>query len=146
MKKPRIYGKAPFNVAVIHDGPILLIKLHPLRLHFIEHPLKRLKPRLGEKARVKVNIPDEELQLAGVVFNAATDYLPEEALAKNTVKKIARKNKWYVFKREVEYSRSYPKGAREGLPISRTSYSRWSKVFNFQHFADEFAQRVGLGA
>ena len=46
------------------------------------------------------------LQLAGVVFNAASDYLPEEALAKTTVRKIAKENKWYVFKRQVEYSRS----------------------------------------
>jgi chromosome partitioning protein len=84
------------------------------------------------------------LQLAGVVFNAASDYLPEEALAKDTVKSIAKKNKWHVFKNEVDYSRSYPKGAREGQPIFRTSYSRWKKVANFQRFANEFAVRIGL--
>jgi chromosome partitioning protein len=87
---------------------------------------------------------DRQLELAGVVFNAASDYLPEEALAKRTVRRIARRNNWYVFEREVEYSRSYPKGAREGEPIFRTSYSRWSKVRNFEHFAEEFSQRVGL--
>ena len=86
----------------------------------------------------------EKLELAGVVFNASSDYLPEERLAKNTVRKIAKENGWYVFKQEVEFSRSYPKGAREGKPIFRTSYSRWSKVKNFESFAEEFAKRVGL--
>ena len=92
----------------------------------------------------KIEYEDEKLQLAGVVFNAASDYLPEEALAKATVRKIAKKNKWHVFKHEVEYSRSYPKGAREGKPIFRTSYSRWSKVHNFNSFAHELAKRVNL--
>ncbi len=86
----------------------------------------------------------KKLELAGVVFNAASDYLPEEALAKNTVRRIAKENGWYVFTREVEYSRSYPKGAREGQPIFRTSYSRWTKVHNFEFFAEELAERVGL--
>ena len=84
------------------------------------------------------------LELAGVVFNAASNYLPEEALAKTTVREIAKKNGWYVFKNEVDYSRSYPKGAREGKPIFRTSYSRGSKVHNFEKFAEEFARRVKL--
>jgi chromosome partitioning protein len=84
------------------------------------------------------------LEIAGVVFNAASDYLPEEALAKSMVRNIASKNGWHVFDNEVEYSRSYPKGAREGKPIFRTSYSRGSKVYNFERFAEEFAQRVSL--
>lgn len=86
----------------------------------------------------------KKIGLAGVIFNGASDYLPEEELAKSNVKKIAKKNGWYVFKNEVEYSRSYPKGAREGTPIFRTSYSRLSKVDNFERFAEEFAKRVGL--
>jgi len=92
----------------------------------------------------KEEYENKNLELAGVVFNAASDYLPEEALSKDTVKRIAKKNGWYVFERDVEYSRSYPKGAREGEPIFRTSYSRWSKVKNFELFAEEFANRVGL--
>lgn len=67
----------------------------------------------------KGDYENKNLKLAGVVFNAASDYLPEEALAKSTVRKIAAQNSWYVFTREVSYSRSYPKGAREGRPIFR---------------------------
>lgn len=87
---------------------------------------------------------DSNLQLAGVVFNATTDYSPEENNSKNEVKAIAKRNGWYVFNEEVSYSRSYPKGAREGRPIFTTSYARTSQARRFQQFAKEFAMRIGL--
>lgn len=117
----------------------LLVPVKPEYLSTIGLPLL-----VNSMQDFKAEYEDKKLELAGVVFNAASDYLPEEALAKDTVRKIAKKNGWYVFTREVEYSRSYPKGAREGQPIFRTSYSRWSKVRNFDLFAAEFAKRVGL--
>lgn len=87
---------------------------------------------------------DHNLELAGIVFNATSDYVPEEVKSKAEVKKIARKNGWYIFENEISYSRSYPKGAREGEPIFRTSYSRYSSAARFQAFAEEFAKRIGL--
>ena len=60
------------------------------------------------------------------------------------VKAEAKKYGWYVFNAEVTYSRSYPKGAREGRPIFRTSYSRWTQANKFHNFAQEFAERIGL--
>ncbi|MBI1927969.1 ParA family protein [Candidatus Poribacteria bacterium] len=87
---------------------------------------------------------NHNLQLAGVVFNATSAYSPEEDLSKATVRQIAQQNGWYVFNAEVSYSRSYPKGAREGQPIFRTSYSRGSQVTRFNIFAREFAQRINL--
>jgi chromosome partitioning protein len=117
----------------------LLVPVKPEYLSTIGLPLL-----VNSMRDFKTEYEKTKLELAGVVFNAASDYLPEEALAKDTVRKIAKRNGWYVFNREVEYSRSYPKGAREGQPIFRTSYSRWSKVQNFELFAEEFAKRVGL--
>jgi chromosome partitioning protein len=87
---------------------------------------------------------DHDLQLAGIVFNSTTDYIPEEAKSKAEVKSIAKQNGWYVFEAEVTYSRSYPKGAREGRPIFRTSYSRSSQAHKFHNFAQELAGRIGL--
>ncbi len=116
----------------------LLVPVKPEYLSTIGLPLL-----VNSMDDFKAQYENKKLKLAGVVFNAASDYLPEEALAKDTVRRIAKKNGWYVFSREIEYSRSYPKGAREGQPIFRTSYSRWSKVHNFEYFADELAKRVG---
>jgi len=84
------------------------------------------------------------IELAGVVFNATTNYSPEELKAKREVKELADSNGWYVFKAELKYSRSYPKGAREGEPIFRTSYARTDQASLFRAFAQEFAERVHL--
>lgn len=117
----------------------LLVPVKPEYLSTIGLPLL-----VNSMQDFKAEYDNSSLELAGVVFNAASDYLPEESLAKTTVRKIAKQNSWNVFSREVSYSRSYPKGAREGQPIFRTSYSRWNKVRNFELFAEEFAKKVGL--
>jgi chromosome partitioning protein len=84
------------------------------------------------------------VELAGIVFNLTSEYSPEENLSKADVRSIAKKQKWYVFDAEVPYSRSFPKGAREGKPIFRTSYSRTQQHDRFTNFADEFAKRIKL--
>ncbi|MBA7501485.1 hypothetical protein ES706_00055 [subsurface metagenome] len=84
------------------------------------------------------------LELAGIVFNHTSGYVPEEIKSKNEVKDMAEKYGWYIFKAEVTYSRSYPKGAREGKPIFSTSYSRYTQADRFRAFAEEFAQRIAL--
>ncbi len=87
---------------------------------------------------------DHNIELAGVVFNHTSGYVPEEMKSKSEVSSIAAKYKWHVFEHEVSYSRSYPKGAREGQPIFRTSYSRGTQAAKFQAFAEEFALRISL--
>lgn len=117
----------------------LLVPVKPEYLSTIGLPLL-----VNSMHDFKKDYEEKKLELAGVVFNAASNYLPEEAKAKSTVRAIAKENGWYVFTHEVAYSRSYPKGAREGQPIFRTSYSRGDKVGNFEMFAEEFASKVGL--
>ncbi|TQP48825.1 ParA family protein [Vibrio cholerae] len=87
---------------------------------------------------------DHTLELLGVVYNATSDYAPEEQHSKNEVAGLAKKHGWKVFETEITFSRSYPKGAREGQPIFKTSYARSSQAGKFKKFADEFGQRVGL--
>lgn len=117
----------------------LLVPVKPEYLSTIGLPLL-----VNSMQDFKDDYENQNLNLAGVVFNAASDYFPEEQLAKTTVRSIAANNNWYVFNNEIEYSRSYPKGAREGQPIFRTSYCRSSKVANFELVAEELAQRIGL--
>jgi chromosome partitioning protein len=85
-----------------------------------------------------------DLKLAGIVFNATTNYSPEESISKREVKQLAKTNGWYVFESELAYSRSYPKGAREGQPIFRTSYARSDQASLFRSFAQELGQRINL--
>lgn len=117
----------------------ILVPVKPEYLSSIGLPL--LVNSMEEFSR---RFDSNDLELAGVVFNATTNYSPEEVKSKREVKAIATQNKWYVFDKEISYSRSYPKGAREGEPIFRTSYARWVQAVRFQEFADEFGQRLGL--
>lgn len=117
----------------------LLVPVKPEYLSSIGLPLL-----INSMQDFKSDYEDHDLQLAGIVFNATTRYSPEEDLSKAKVREIARANGWYVFQAEVPYSRSFPKGAREGQPIFWTSYSRWKQVERFNRFAQEFAQRIQL--
>lgn len=102
--------------------PLLARSLQEFREHYEEHPI----------------------DVVGVVFNHATDYAPEETRSKREVNAEAARLGWYVFTNEIRYSRSYPKGAREGRPIFRTSNAQqWQKTA-FHLFAEELAQRISL--
>ena len=82
--------------------------------------------------------------MLGIAFNHTTQYEPEEALSKREVRAEAKRFGWYLFTSEISYSRSYPKGAREGKPIFRTSYARLKQRARFGAFAQEFANKVGI--
>lgn len=65
-----------------------------------------------------------QVAVTAIVFNHASDYHPEEALAKQEVHGVAKTHGWPALPSEVPYSRSFPKGAREGKPLRTTSYAR----------------------
>lgn len=117
----------------------ILVPVKPEYLSTIGLPLlvNSMNDFLGEHE-------DSNLKLAGIVFNACSGYQPEEVKSQDSVRKLANKNGWNVFDSEIIYSKSYPKGAREGKPIFRTSYARTSSANNFATFANEFARKIGL--
>lgn len=117
----------------------LLVPVRPEYLSTIGLPLL-----VNSMEDFKAQYDVHDLELAGIVFNAISDYSPEEIRSREEVKSLARKHGWYIFSSEIRYSRSYPKGAREGQPIFRTSYSRTDQAVRFRLFAEEFAERVNL--
>lgn len=117
----------------------VLIPVKPEYLSTIGLPL--LQRSLTEFRRQYDSKPIEVL---GLVFNQTTGYSPEEMKSRAEVRAVAESLGWYVFSTEISYSRSYPKGAREGRPIWGTSYSRWTQAQQFHTFAEEFAGRINL--
>jgi chromosome partitioning protein len=87
---------------------------------------------------------NQEIDIAGILFNAVMENKIEHQKSKHDVMTLAKKNQWYVFKNEISYSDSYPKGSREGKPIFLTGYARWDKLNQFEALANEFLGRVGL--
>lgn len=77
----------------------------------------------------------------GIVFNAAAEKL-EHDRSRSFVSKVAKDHGWYVFRNEVTYSDSYPKGSRVGTPIFRTDYARSWKIDDFYAVAEEFVGRL----
>ena len=117
----------------------ILIPVRPEFLSTIGLPL--LEQSLDEFGLLH---PGESPEILGVVFNAISEYSPEEVTSRSSVRQIAIKNGWPIFEQQVAYSRSFPKSAREGEPIFWTSYARTTVKANFHSFAREFAQRVGI--
>jgi len=127
------------TTAAYLSSDYLLVPVKPEYLSTIGLPLLVNSMRYFNEA-----YPDRALRLAGVVFNATTEYAPEEMLAKAEVRQIAAHNHWYVFDAEVTSSRSYAKGARLGVSIFNTPHARISQIRRFSAFALEFAGRIGL--
>lgn len=89
---------------------------------------------------------DHELDICGIVFNHSSSYSegPEGRRSIKEVQAVAKKNGWHLFDTHVRYSASYPKAAREGTPIHRTSYAQWQVTSEFTRFVDEFFAAIGL--
>lgn len=86
----------------------------------------------------------KSVKVAGVIFNMCSDYSPEENKSKVEVRELSDSFDWHVFDKEVPYSRSFPKGAREGRPIFQTSYARSNVASEVAEFCNAFAGRVSL--
>lgn len=127
------------TTAAYHSSDFIVVPVKPEFLSSIGLPL--LASSLDD---FRLQNDKSNLSIAGIVFNHTTDYSPEKNLSKKEVKSVATAKGWTVYKNSVPYSRSYPKGAREGQPIFRTSYSRTEASRYFENFAREFAQSVGL--
>lgn len=117
----------------------VLVPVKPEYLSTIGLPLL-----LSSMNNFKEEYDDHQLELLGIVYNATTDYSPEESKSKIEVSSLAKKYSWDIFNSEITYSRSYPKGAREGKPIFRTSYARTTQAAKFKKFANEFGKKVGI--
>jgi chromosome partitioning protein len=84
---------------------------------------------------------NHSIDVLGIVFNAAGDKL-EHDRSRADVQQVAKDYGWYVFKNEISYSDSYPKGSRQGRPIFLTDYARSTKIADFYNVANEFLKRA----
>jgi hypothetical protein len=95
-------------------------------------------------AEFEANCRKKAPKVAGVVFNFAENYAPEEIRAKKEVEQECSKFGWYLLNNEVPYSYSIAKSAREGKPLRWTSYSRWKQINRLNAVVQEAAGLVGI--
>lgn len=89
---------------------------------------------------------DHSLDICGIVFNHSSSY-SEGPEGRQSVKEViteAELRGWHVFDTHVRYSASYPKSAREGAPLHKTSYVRYGVTAEFKRFQKEFFAAIGL--
>jgi chromosome partitioning protein len=90
---------------------------------------------------------DHTIDIAGIVFVHSSDYSvsPEGRESIAEVSKTAKEEGWRVFTKEIPYSRSVAKSAREGRPIGWTRRARPKVVTAFSAFTNELFGAVGIG-
>lgn len=86
----------------------------------------------------------KKVAVAGICFNHSLEYQPEAEISKREVKDVAKNFDWHVFSQEIPFSRSFPKGAREGRPIFWTSYAHSKVAQKVAAFCNAFAKEAGL--
>lgn len=82
------------------------------------------------------------IEVAGVVINngfydGGNDGGPEKARALAQIRLEAKENQWHVFRRQIPFSRGFPK-----LMRGDNSYSGNASMF--YQFADEFFDHIGI--
>jgi len=89
---------------------------------------------------------DHSLDICGIVFNHSSTYTkgPEAKKAIQEVMSEAEERGWKVYATQLRYSATYPKAAREGAPLGRTSHVRQQVPYEFQRFVDEFLTSIKL--
>jgi len=103
-------------------------------------------PLMGRSIKeFKMNYPDQDLDMAGIIFNCLRRLnkpLAQEESCK-AVSALAKRYRWPVFEQAVYYSDSYPAGSRQSDPIFRTNYAREYVKEEFENVANEFLKTVG---
>lgn len=85
------------------------------------------------------------IEVSGVVINNSSYHYsgnrggPERRRSIAQIKSEAKKNDWHVFKRQIPFSRGFPK-------IMRGDFLHQGDAALFPHFAREFFNHIGLGA
>ncbi len=128
-----------FSTAAYHASNYILVPVRPEYLSTIGLPLLARSIR-----EFREQHEESSLEVAGIIFNSTSDYQPEEGRSRKEVTELAAQLGWHIFPTSIGYSRSYPKGAREGRPISATSYSRGHHTVTLRTFAHELAARIGV--
>ena len=128
-----------FTQAAYHASRYILVPVKPEYFATIGFPLLN-----DSLAKFKDENRGHSIDVIGVVINNSTYHHsgnrggPESIRAKEEIHDEAGKNGWYVFVRELPFSRGFPK-------IMRGDFNRIGNAGDFRYFASEFFARLFNG-
>ena len=88
--------------------------------------------------------PNHPLDVIGVFLSNTESNAREYNITKMATRKFAKSQGWKFLDSEIRHSRSYPRGARDGRPITSTDYARSEVVSEFRYLASEVIDQMGL--
>ena len=89
---------------------------------------------------------DHEIEIAGLVFNHAT-YQSDGCEARKSIAEVrnaAREYSWHVFESQIRYSASYPRAAREGIPLAYTGDTHDFIIEEFEDVKNEIFHKLEI--
>lgn len=89
---------------------------------------------------------DHMIEVAGIVFVHSAGYKvsPEGRRSMAEISDFATRKGWRVFSKEIRYSATFPKSAREGWPIGWDSRARPELIKAFNAFTNELFGAIGI--
>ena len=117
----------------------VLVPVRPEFLSSIGFPL------LAQSVRsFRQQYPTRTLDIVGVFLENVRADRPEYGRTKDATQRFAESQGWRFLANEIRFSDSYPRGSREGTPITRTNYARHYVVREFQELAGEVFSEMGI--
>lgn len=128
-----------FTRAAYHASRYILVPIRPEFFATIGFPL--LNDSLDD---FKGKNRGQEIEVIGIVINNSSYHRsgnqggPEKKMAIREIRDEARKNNWHIFKKQLPYSRGFPKMMRGD--DKDLGHAEWS----FDLFAEEFFKKLGF--
>ena len=127
-----------FTRAAYHASRYILVPIRPEYFATIGFPL--LNDSLDD---FKGKNRGHEIEVIGIVINNSSYHYsgnrggPEKKKAIREIRDAARKNNWHIFKRQLPYSRGFPK-------MMRGDWNYLGNAWDYVHFAKEFFKKLGF--
>lgn len=127
-----------FTRAAYHASRYILVPIRPEYFATIGFPL--LNDSLAD---FKGKNRGQEIEVIGVVINNSSYHYsgnqggPEKKKAIREIEDAARKNNWHIFKKQLPYSRGFPK-------MMRGNWNYLGNALDYVHFAKEFFKKLGF--
>ena len=117
----------------------VLVPVRPEFLSSIGFPL------LAQSVRsFRQQYPTRTLDIVGVFLENVRTDRPEYRRTKEATQRFAESQGWNFLENEIRFSDSYPRGSREGTPITRTDHARYYVIDEFRELAEEVFSEIGM--
>ncbi|PPT56893.1 ParA family protein [Xanthomonas arboricola] len=123
--------------AAYHASGLVLVPVKPEFFATIGFPLLQESLQNFRRSNRGHSIDVAGIVINNAFYNGGNDGGPEKAQAIAEIKAEARRNSWSIYKKQIPFSRGFPK-------LMRGNNSYIGNAINFSNFANEFFDSIDL--